>query len=981
MKKKRKSPIIILIVLIVLVGLFLSLIGFITDFLWFKELDYVSVFFTQLFTQLKIGIPAFVVITILADLYLRVLKRGYFKKVESSDVANEKLIGRIGWGMSAIFGALISYAVAGTLWFQILQYSHSTKFNITDPLFSKDLSFYIFKFDFMNALNSMALGIIIAFAVLTILYYMVLLSLRKPQIFEKEEPFGSDGQSDYDEHDNVRRGNFGQNAGNFGGPFGDIFGKVFDAMGGSGGFTKPNRSKKQFDNENFNQLMHIASKQIIILGVLFFLMIGVNFFLRQFTLLFSQTVGGAVYGAGFTDVNVTLWLYRLLMVLSVIAAIAFAMGILKKKYRVILTVPAIMIIIGLIGGGAATLVQNLVVSPDEINKESEYLQSNIKYTQMAYDLSNVQVKTFPASNTLSKEDILNNMDTISNIRINDYTPAMKFYNQTESIRQYYSFHDVDVDRYMINGKYTQAFLAAREIDENQISDSWMTKHLKYTHGYGIALSRVDQITASGQPDMLIGNIPPVSEVDEIEITRPEIYFGELTNNYVLVDTDEEEFDYPDGNNNKYATYKGDAGIDLNLMNRVLFAIREQSLKILVSTNINNDSKIIINRNIEQRVKKIMPRLSYDSPYIVTADGKLYWMIDAYTVSANYPYSEPFSEAGYNYIRNSVKVVVDAYNGDTSFYLVDDKDPIATTYKKIYPDLFKDFDKMPEGLQSHIRYPNQLFDIQANVYKRYHMNDVKVFYQNEDLWDIANEIYGTEQKVMEPNYYIMKLPGEADAEFVNTIPYTPKNKMNMTGLLAARNDGKHYGELVLYQFPKDRIVYGPMQIEAQIDQNTEISKEFSLWNSSGSTYSRGNLFVIPIEQSLLYVEPVYLEAVNSSIPEVKRVIVAYGDKIAYKETLSEALDSLFGSNSTGTEEPQGGTIGDQTGSGTSGEMTNSDLIRLANEEFELAQNAQKNGDWAGYGEHITALQKYLQLLMPEQGTTQATNPAANDSNGQ
>lgn len=962
----------------VLVSLFLSLIGFFTDYLWFKELDYVNVFFTKLFTQLKIGIPAFVVITILADLYLRVLKRGYFKKVESNDVANEKAIGRIGWGMSAIFGAGISYAIASSLWFQILQYSHSTKFNITDPLFGKDLGFYIFKFDFMNGLNSMALGVIIAFVILTVLYYMVLLSLRKPQIFETVDDFGPDGQT-YDENDNVRRGNFGQGAGSFGGPFGDAFGKIFDTMvtGHGGSNRRPRKSKKQFDNENFNQLMHIASKQIIVLGVLFFLMLGVNFFLRQFTLLFSQTVGGAVYGAGFTDVNVTLWVYRILMVMSVVAAIAFAMGIAKKRYRVIITVPVIMIVIGLIGGGAATLVQNLVVSPDEINKESKYLENNIKYTQMAYDLNDVQVKTFPATNTLSKEDIANNMDTISNIRINDYNPAMKFYNQTESIRQYYSFNDVDVDRYMINGKYTQAFLAAREIDENQISNSWMTKHLKYTHGYGIALSRVDQITASGQPDMLIGNIPPVSEVNEIKITRPEIYFGELTNNYILVDTDEDEFDYPNGNSNKYAKYKGDAGIDLNPLNRILFAIREQSLKILVSTNINDDSKIIINRNIEQRVKKIMPRLSYDSPYIVTVDGKLYWMIDGYTVSSNYPYSEPFGEGGYNYIRNSVKVVVDAYNGDTNFYLVDDKDPIATTYKKIYPDLFKDFDKMPEGLQSHIRYPNQLFDIQANVYKRYHMNDVKVFYQNEDMWDIANEIYGTEQKTMEPNYYIMKLPGEKDAEFVNTIPYTPKNKMNMTGLLAARNDGAHYGELVLYQFPKDRIVYGPMQIEAQIDQNTEISKEFSLWNSSGSSYSRGNLFVIPIEQSLLYVEPVYLEAVNSSIPEVKRVIVAYGDKIAYKETLSEALDSLFGNNSTGTNEGQNGVIGDQTGGSSTGEMTTDELIKLANEQFELAQNAQKNGDWAGYGEHITALQKYLQLLMPNQGATQApANDATN-----
>lgn len=358
------------------------------------------------------------------------------------------------------------------------------------------------------------------------------------------------------------------------------------------------------------------------------------------------------------------------------------------------------------------------------------------------------------------------------------------------------------------------------------------------------------------------------------------------------------------------------------------------LKLLVSTNITKDSKIIINRNIMERVKTIMPFLEYDTdPYIVTADGKLYWIIDAYTTSSYYPYSEPFNpmQSKINYIRNSVKVIIDAYNGETNYYLVNGDDPIATTYAKIYPKLFKNFEEMPKSLQVHIRYPNVLFNIQAHVYQRYHMNDVRIFYQGEDLWQIANEIYGIQEVPMTPQYYIMKLPGEENVEFINSIPYTPTDKRNMTALLVARNDGEHYGELILYQFPKDRITYGPMQIESQIDQHPEISKEFSLWNSSGSTYIRGNMFVIPIEESIVYVEPVYLEASNTgSLPEVKRVIVAYGDRIAYEETLGEALDALFGIGTGPSSKPDDN---EEPSDENRDDFSLNNLIRLANQAYE------------------------------------------------
>ncbi|MCI9598427.1 MAG: UPF0182 family protein [Firmicutes bacterium] len=963
LKKKKLGIKGLIIIILLLIALFLSLIGFITDFLWFKELGYVSVFLKKLVTQLEIGIPTFILITLLAYIYLKFLKKGYFKKVVSTEQTNHKRLNLISWGMAVVFAALVTFVSVTQLWFEILKFTNSTGFDISDPLFHLDVSFYVFKLAFIKEINQILIGVIIAFAILTLLYYVVLLSMHTPQMFEeKQEPF------EEERFDGSFAGDAGQRAGSKAGfdNVSDLFGKFGEVFTGrKRPINSAPKKKKQFDDKNFMQLVSIAEKQLIIVGVLFFLMVGVNFFLKQFDLLYGHT-GGTVYGANFTDVNITLWVYRIIMALSVVAAVAFASGVMKRKFKRVVTVPVLMIAVGLLGTGAGMLVQNFVVSPDEINKESKYLEHNIEYTQHAYDLNDVTVKPFAASNDLTSEDISNNVETISNIRINDYEPAEKFYNQTQSIRAYYTFHDVDVDRYMVNGEYTQTFQSAREIDEEKISEAWLNKHLKYTHGYGITLSRVDKVTASGQPDMLIDSIPPVSEVGEIQITRPEIYFGEKTNNYVLLNTNEEEFDYPEGNNNKYSTYEGTAGIKLNLLNKTMFSIRERSLKLLVSSNITSDSKIVINRNIEQRVREIMPYLDYDSdPYIVTADGKLYWMLDAYTTSTRYPYSEPFeSTSGTNYIRNSVKVVIDAYNGTTNYYLVDDKDPIANTYKEIYPKLFKDFEEMPESLQAHIRYPNVLFNIQANIYKKYHMTDVKVFYQKEDMWDIADEIYDTEETPMTPNYYIMKLPGEQSAEFVNSIPYTPKDKKNMTGLLVARNDGANYGQLVLYQLPKSKIIYGPMQIEAQIDQNTEISKEFSLWDSAGSKYSRGNMFVIPIEDSLLYVEPIYLEAKNSSIPEVKRVIVAYDEQIAYEPTLAEALNSLFGEGSAkespGSSDAQQAE-GDQQGGDKS--LSQTELAQKAQEAFNNAEKAQKDGDWAKYGEYLDELQKYLNQLAP------------------
>lgn len=961
----------VFLALVALIAALYKLTDFITDYLWFREMGYTSVFFKEIGTKLQLGIPMFVILAGVGFLYLSILKRNFLKKadMEIVDQDGQKHVRSIIIILSCVFGAVLTLTTISGLWFQILQYMNATEFGLADPLFGQDLSFYMFRLEFLDGLNSAATNMIITLLGLTFLFYAMLVSFSRPTAGAPEPEPVQDTYS-YD----TTEDEFSE------GPRPASVGDYFESLFRKQKSKAKNKAPK--GSQIGKILISVASTQLTILGVLLFASVGIDTFLRQYDLLYSGT--GVAYGAGYTDINVTLLVYRILMGLAIAGAVVFAMGLKKRNLKMALLIPALMVLVSLGGSGAAVMVQNLVVSPDEINKEREYLQNNITYTRSAYGLENIDVKDFAADNRLTKIDVLNNMDTFSNIRINDFEPAERFYNQTQSIRTYYTFNDVDVDRYMVNGEYTQVFLSAREIDQARIENQWLIRHLKYTHGYGITLSRVDKVTASGQPDMLIDSIPPVSDVEEIQITRPEIYYGESTNDYIIVGTDEAEFDYPSGEANMYNYYEGEGGIELNFFNRLLFAIRERSLKILVSTNINSDSKMLIYRNIEEKVQKIAPFLAYDDdPYVVVADGRVFWILDAYTMSSYYPYSEPWSETSdMNYIRNSVKVIVDAYNGNADFYISDANDPMVLTLQKIYPVLFKDFEEMPEYMRAHIHYPNALLNIQANVYKKYHMSNVEVFYQNEDLWAIARETYGQAEQVISPNYFIMRLPGEEKAEFINSIPYTPSGKSNMTGLLVARNDVPYYGELILYRLPKDRIIYGPSQVEAQINQDPEISKEFSLWNNSGSTYSRGNMFVFPVEGSLLYVEPVYLEAAQGSLPEVKRVIVYYGERIAYKPTLGEALDSLFGAGAGdplsadnpilagkeaaaileagGTlepETPEGGT--EQPGTIVTDDVT--ELIRLANEAYESAQESQRAGDWAGYGQFMEQLQQYLQQL--------------------
>jgi uncharacterized membrane protein (UPF0182 family) len=981
LKKKRdiRKPLIIIIVAaIVLIGLILALTGFITDYLWFKgSIDQTAVFWKKLLTQITIGVPTFVVLGLLAFFYLKALTKGYKKRVDiAKESVSSKVVNWVSVGFSAAGAGVMTYLACTRLWYEWLQFTNSTAFDTKDPLFGLDVSFYVFKLQFIEDLNTLIIMAVVVFAVITFLQYYFLLAVMKPAAI--------DGEEVEDEEEEESDGAYQQ---------GGMIGQILKGLG-LGGIQQNLRPKtSSVKGGSVKELMHIASKQIIAIGVVFFLMIGVNYLLKQFELLYSGS-SGSVYGASFTDVNITLWVYRIIMVLAVVAAVLFGIGVAKKKFRTMLTVPVVMIVIGLAGTGVAMLVQTLIVAPDELSKEQPYLQNNITFTQRAYDLQDVTVKEFAASDTLKTQDIINNIDTFRNIRINDYDPTKLFYNSTQTIRQYYTFNDVDVDRYMVNGRYTQTFLSARELNEDQINQQWLNLHIKYTHGYGIVLSRVDKVTASGQPDIMIENIPPVSTVDEIpEISRPEIYFGELQKEYIITGTDEEEFDYPDGDSNQYTMFEGDTGVSLNAFNRLFFSIQERSMKLLVSSNISSQSKIHVNRDIKQRVVKIMPYLEYSDPYMVTVDGHLYWFIDAYTTSSSYPFSEPYSGTK-NYIRNSVKVVINAYDGTTDYYIVDDGDPMAKTFQKIYPTLFKELSDMPEGLQAHIRYPSTLLQIQANIYKKYHVNDYKVFYQGEDRWDIAKEKLGASEKEVEmvPQYYVMTLPGETGLEFVNSIPYTPMNKTNMTALFLARNDGENYGEMILYHLPKGKIVMGPSQIDAQISQDATIAQDFSLWASGDSTYLRGNMFVLPVEDSLVYVEPIYLKAAENSLPEVKKIIIYYANRIAYEDTLSEALDAMFGE---GVGKALAEASGEQVSPSTPGEggettppaddqQTQLDtLIRSFVDTYNAMTKAEADADWTEYAKQRVLLEGYIKQLESLGITTGdgSATPEATGSDGQ
>ncbi|MDD3654066.1 MAG: UPF0182 family protein [Desulfotomaculaceae bacterium] len=704
-----------------------------------------------------------------------------------------------------------------------------------------------------------------------------------------------------------------------------------------------------------NLLQSISARyHLSILAALFFLLKAVGYQLEKYLLLFTHN--GAVWGLGYTATHTTLIAYKVLTYIAVFCALAILVNLFLRRFKlVVYSIGFLVLASVLLGGVYPGLVQRFIVTPNEITLETPYLARNIEFTRNAYNLDKIEKRDFPAGRVLALEDIQANQDTITNIRLWDWEPLQQTYAQLQEMRLYYHFKEIDIDRYVIDGHYRQVMLAARELNQEHLSSTaktWINQRLIYTHGYGIAMSPVNEHTAEGLPTFFLKDIPPASTTD-LEVTRPEVYYGEVTDNYVIVNTKTKEFDYPQGDDNAYTTYEGDGGVKLSsFLRRLMFAFSVGDYKLLLASDIDNNSKILYYRNIDQRVHKIAPFLDYDSdPYIVLSEGKLYWLWDAYTTTDKYPYSEPYNRIN-NYIRNSVKVVVDAYTGDVDFYVSDTEDPLVMTYSKIFPGMFKSLEEMPEDLRHHIRYPLDYFTIQANMYAVYHMQDPQVFYNKEDKWNIPKDTFNVEQKMMEPYYTIIKLPGENKPEFVLILPFTPQNKNNMIAWMAARSDGEEYGKLLTYSFPKQELVYGPSNIEARINQDTTISQQVSLWDQRGSRVIRGNLLAIPIKDALLYVVPLYLQSEQSRMPELRRVIVAHGDMVIMEPTLGIALEKIFGK---GGDVQRPIATAEQTDQPPS---SMAELAQKANQLYDEAQNKLKAGDWSGYGETLSRLKETL-----------------------
>nr|WP_173918788.1 UPF0182 family protein [Halobacillus sp. Marseille-Q1614] len=669
--------------------------------------------------------------------------------------------------------------------------------------------------------------------------------------------------------------------------------------------------------------------------------------------LFQDSV---VHGLSYTDEVINNPASYVLAAIAVIGAVWMIIVLTRGNIRrMVYPISAYLIV--LIGAqGASVIVQNYVVSPNEFSKESPYLEHNLAFTREAYDLDGIEVREHPGNESLEQSMVERNQLTIDNVRINDARPILDIYNQLQTFRTYYQFNDIDVDRYNIDGEYQQVFIGARELNTVDLPDqakTWVNENLRYTHGYGVAMSNVNNITSQGQPEYMLKNLPPEGVMD---IERPEIYFGEENSRNVTVNSEVDEFDYPAGDENMSTRYEADSGIPLSGINRLLFAINEGSFRMLVSDQINEDSQLLDTRNVMERVQRIAPFFTYDEdPYIfVREDGSLAWLLDAYLTAERYPYSEPH-EGDESYIRNSVKVEVDAYTGEVKFYAVNPEEPLLQTYQKMFPDLLTE--EIPDDVRNHFRYPIDMFKVQAEMYGTYHMTNLEVFYNREDFWQFPTEKYFNEDVVMEPYYGTMKMPEYDEEEFILMMPYTPRNRQNMVAWMGVRNDGENYGETFVYQFPKQRNVYGPQQIENRINQDSTISQQLNLWSQGGSEVIRGNLLAIPIEDTVMYVEPIYIESSNeTSLPEVKQVILAYGDNIVMEPTFDDALERMLGlidpeveveedSEEAPQEDPQA-------------IVESEEILQEISSLFGQYQEALSNGNWEEAGSIMAEIETRL-----------------------
>ena len=894
------GPILVVFVLLNVAGQVLPLY---TDYLWFQEVKLVSVFTTVLGLKLLLGIAGGLLVALLLylNVWLAARPTSGDVLVELEDplglpsrLVIEPLVRKFLLPGSLVLGFLAAMQAASE-WETVLRFLNAQPFNALDPLFGRDISFYVFRLPFLETLYGWAMLLLGASLLLVLVTYVL---HRGVQITPQ-------------------------------GP----------------------------------TVTTQARAHLLTLGALLLVVKAGGYYLDTFSLLTS--VRGIVSGAGFSDIHATLPALRILAILALISAAVCIWQIGRQGFRVVLVALGVLLVANVLGLGVLpSVMQRLRVVPNEMVAERPYIEQNIKYTRMAYGLDRIKEEEFPAEETLRAEDLRKNDATIKNIRLWDRRPLLVTYAQLQEIRTYYKFVDVDNDRYMVDGQLRQVMLSARELSyRNLPSRIWINERLTYTHGYGIVMGPVNRITPEGLPDFWIKDIPPAS-TGPIKVTRPEIYYGEIANDvggdYVFVKTRAQELDYPAGDKNVYTTYTGQGGVPVqSVFRKMLFALRFGDVKILLSNDIIGESRVMYHRDIEERVKKAAPFIQFDrDPYLVVGqDGRLVWIIDGYTTSNKFPYSEPVPGMG-NYIRNSVKAVVDAYHGTLAFYLSDPADPVVATYAKAFPGLFQPLSAMPADLRPHIRYPQGMFTIQARMYATYHMQDPQVFYNKEDLWTIPKHMVEGQEREMEPYYTIMRLPGEKSEEFILLSPFNPSKKDNMIAWMAARSDGPDYGKLIAYNFPKQKLIYGPRQIDARIDQDPVISQQLTLWSQRGSQVIRGSMLAIPIEKSLLYVQPLYLAAEKGSLPELKRVIVSMGNQIAMEENLEASLAQLFGIGGKALARMATPGLAGQPGLQETGVRG---LADQAWQQYSRAQELLRQGNFAAYGEEVKRLEATLKTL--------------------
>ncbi|MGH7411363.1 MAG: UPF0182 family protein [Candidatus Methylomirabilis sp.] len=894
----------LLLIVLVVFALGSQVVPLYSDWLWFQEVKLPSVFLTILTTKLILAIASGLAFALL--LFINLSLAGRFTatdvllEVEDRFGLPSRLVIEPYFRRLLIPGALglgVLWASQATgEWKTYLRFTNALPFGVQDPIFQRDIGFYLFRLPFLSSLYN---WLIVAFGVTFILTALTYLLYRGIQLTAR-------------------------------GPI----------------------------------IARMARVHLLVLGSMLLLIKAFGYRLDIYKLLLSPR--GVVFGAGYSDINASLPALKFLSILAVFAALLCLAQITQRGWRLVLGGLGLLVVGSVIGLVVYPgFIQRFRVVPNEIVAETPYITHNIHFTRQAYGLDRIDESEFPAEEKLTREDLRRNDTTIKNIRLWDHRPLLTTYAQLQEIRTYYKFVDVDNDRYQIDGEYRQVMLSPREMSYQHLpSRSWINEHLIFTHGYGVVLGPVNRITPEGLPEFLIKDIPPVS-AGPIKVTRPEIYFGEVANDYVIVKTNAQELDYPSGDKNVSTTYSGQGGVPLtSLTRKVLFAARFGTLKILLSRDLTSDSRIMYHRQILERVRKAAPFLNFDGdPYLVISqEGRLFWIIDAYTMSDMYPYSEPIRGVG-NYIRNSVKAVVDTYNGSLAFYLADPTDPVISVYSRVFPGLFKPLDAMPADLKAHIRYPPGMFTIQSKLYSTYHMRDPQVFYNKEDLWSIPKKAVEGREAGMEPYYTIMRLPGEKKEEFILLLPFTPNKKDNMIAWLAARSDPPHYGKLIAYNFPKAKLVYGPRQIDARIDQDSFISQQLSLWSQRGSSVIRGSLLAIPIERSLLYVQPLYLAAEKGSLPELKRIIVAHGNQIAMEENLDAALAQVFGGP---TRTAAGARAAPGAGATSEADGSVKALASRAYDHYTRAQELLRQGNFAGYGEEVKRLESALKELRARAG---------------